>query len=141
VRAFTRPEDPADRGSIAPMVAVLGLAFFLLLGLIIDSSRELTARGRAVSYAEEAARAGAQAVQPASDPLVLDEPAAEQRVADYCAKVRAAEAHVTDCAFVRFVGNQVKTHVRIEVPATLLGIVGVTVLPASGDGSAHPVLG
>ncbi len=53
-----------DAGALAPAVPVLAFVLLLLGGLVIDASRLLNARGRAVAYAEEAARAGAGAIQP-----------------------------------------------------------------------------
>ena len=61
-----------DDGSITPLVPILVLAFLMLGGLVIDGSRDLNARSDAQAYAEEAARAGAGAVDLTSDVLALD---------------------------------------------------------------------
>ena len=81
-----------DEGSIAPLFPVVVLALLMLGGLVVDGSRDLKARGTAQGYAEEAARAGATGIDPASDPLKLDTTGgatpglARTRVADYCAR-------------------------------------------------------
>ena len=46
-----------ERGSLAPAVPVIAMFLLLLGGLGVDGSRQLNARGQAVAFAEEAARA------------------------------------------------------------------------------------
>lgn len=134
-----------DRGAISAAVPILALMFLLLAGLVVDSGRQLNARARAVSYAEEAARAGAQGVDPASDPLVLDVPVARDRVTTYCDRVAATEgaARVRRCETtdVDPVEGRVTVRVELAIPAGLLGLVGIRTLNASGEGSARPVIG
>lgn len=130
-----------DDGSIAPMVAVLGLAFLLLAGLVIDSSRQLDSRGRALAYAQEAARAGAEAADPTDRDLALDPDLAAARVAAYCARAAAADASLTGCQLVAVDGNVVTVRTRTQITTTLLGIIGLTSLSAEGDGSARPLVG
>ena len=69
-----------ERGSFAPALPIIAMCLLLLGGLVIDASRQLNARGEAVAFAEEAARAGAQAVDVAADDFALDERAARERV-------------------------------------------------------------
>lgn len=139
-----------DTGSIAPLVPFLALALLLLGGLVVDASRQLNARGRAVAYAEEAARAGASAVRPGA--LVLDERLAQERVRDYCEGLRADDAQrpgLQECAFqeVEAVGGQdrrrvvVRVRVELDIAASLLGIVGVDRLSASAEARARPFEG
>jgi Flp pilus assembly protein TadG len=123
------------------MVAVLGLAFLLLAGLVIDSSRQLNARGRALAYAEEAARAGTTAADPGDRDLALDPGAAAARVAAYCADAMAADASLVECELVGVDGTTVNTRTRTEVVASLLGIIGVHQLGGEGEGSARPLVG
>lgn len=138
-----------DRGSIAPAIPIIALALLLLGGLVIDASRQLNARGEAVAFAEEAARAGVQAIRVnefGEVELVARE--VPGRVADYCATVLAGSA-VSSC---RFVGLEparegsrrpftVVAEVELSVPASLLGMVGVRQLTASGSGRAEPAEG
>ena len=142
-----------DRGALAPAVPVLAFILLLLGGLVIDASRLLTARGRAVAYAEEAARAGASAIRPGQATLELDEAVVRARVTDYCNAILAdvdQRGGVQECRFVpplraasdgdprRLV---VRVFVRLQIRASLLGIVGVDTLDASGEGSARPFEG
>ena len=143
-----RAGQRGERGSIAPAVPIIALGLLLLGGLTIDGSRQLNARGEAVAFAEEAARAGAQGVDIDADDLVLDEGLARQRVDQYCARVLQL-GQVTDCRFVRIEqvsGSDhrrlvVVTHVATEIRTTLLGLVGTYSLTASGDARARPYEG
>lgn len=141
-----------DRGSVAPAMPVIAFVLLLLGGLVIDASRQLNERGLAVAYAEEAARAGAQAVDLDEEQLTLlpenapDGPA--ERVARYCATVLQLGS-VSSCRFTGIESSAgtdprpivVRARVEMQVPATLLGMVGVTTLSASGDGRARPFQG
>ncbi|MGL5811294.1 MAG: pilus assembly protein TadG-related protein [Nocardioides sp.] len=137
-----------ERGSLAPAVPVVAFALLLLGGLGIDGSRQLNARGQAVAFAEEAARAGAQGVDIDADELVLDPTLARDRVADYCVRVAGLD-QVAGCRFVRIQevsGSDprrivVVAEVRTSIETSLLGLVGVRRLTASATGQARPVEG
>lgn len=147
-RLVVRRPGAGDRGSIAPAAPILALILLLLGGLVLDASRQLNARGRAVAYAEEAARAGAGAIELASVELRLDEDEARARVERYCGEVMDGGA-VTQCYLTGFDAVSstdprrlvVETRVELEIPATLLGMVGVSTLGAAGDGRARPFEG
>lgn len=137
-----------ERGSLAPAVPIIAMMLLLLGGLGIDGSRQLNARGQAVAFAEEASRAGAQGVDLNADDLVLDPVLVRQRVETYCARVLALE-QVSSCQLLRIERVSatdprkivVVTRVRLSVPATLLGMVGVRTLSASADAKARPFEG
>ena len=128
---------------------VIFLGLFVLGGLVVDGSRELNARGEAQAYAEEAARAGASAVDLTAVDLTLVPDLAAQRVTDYCATVRASNAAVIRCQFdgIGAVSDAdprqivVHTTVRLRISTTLLGIVGKPNLSASGFAQARPFEG
>ncbi|WP_432482127.1 pilus assembly protein TadG-related protein [Kineococcus esterisolvens] len=141
-----------DDGSIAPAVPVLALVLLLLAGLVVDASRQLTARSRAIAYAEEAARAGAAAIElDAPDLRLLPEQQVADRVNAYCrSAARSGGPVVADGECFRGTTAQgdprgrrivVEAHVDVVVPATLLGIVGIRELRAGGDGRARPFEG
>lgn len=123
------------------------MMLLLLGGLGIDGSRQLNARGQAVAFAEEAARAGAQAVE-RSGILRIDEDVARQRVSDYCDAVRAGGA-LQECRFVRIERISaadprrlvVVTDVKLRIDSSLLGMIGVRHLSASALGKARPFAG
>ncbi|MDQ1289088.1 MAG: hypothetical protein QG622_2654 [Actinomycetota bacterium] len=124
------------------------MMLLLLGGLVLDASRQLNARSRAVAYAEEAARAGASAIDLASSDLRLKPDEALGRARTYCGDVTRADP-ATTCAPVGVepVGGTdtrllvVRVRAEIKIPATLLGIVGVRELTASGEGRARPMEG
>jgi Flp pilus assembly protein TadG len=143
-----------ERGSIIPLVPVLVIAFFMIGGLIVDGSRELNARGEAQAYAEEAARAGATAVDLKSDTLALDPVIAEARVRAYCAAVMGTNnSPVSSCSLADPAFTDAKTCqgqtaaivvnavVQMRIETSLLGIVGITDLTSSGRAKARPFEG
>ena len=137
-----------ESGSIAPAVPIIALVLLLLGGLGIDGSRQLNARGEATAFAEEAARAGAQAIDVAASDLRLDRGLAEQRVDDFCATVKK-RGQVEDCDFVGIVRVSdddprelvVVTHVQLAIKPSLLGIVHPGDLRASATARARPYEG
>jgi Flp pilus assembly protein TadG len=137
-----------DRGSIAPAVPVIAMFLLLLGGLTIDASRQLNARGEAVAFAEEAARAGAQGIDPVAVDVELDPALVQERVARYCTRVEQL-GQVDDCRFLRIeqVSSSdsrqlvVVTEVKTEIETTLLGMVGTRSLSASAVARARPYEG
>ena len=141
-----RPNRLGERGSIAPAVPVIAAALLLLGGLGIDGSRQLNARGQAVAFAEEAARAGAQGVDIDRDDLTLDPGLVQSRVAEYCARVLALQ-HVTECRFAGISNDDngrplvVEASVATSINTSLLGMIGVHTLTASSSAQAQPFEG
>ncbi|GAA1936097.1 pilus assembly protein TadG-related protein [Nocardioides marmoribigeumensis] len=137
-----------ERGSLAPAVPIIAMFLLLMGGLVIDASRQLNARGEAVAFAEEAARAGAQGVDVAADQLELDPVLARERVDTYCARVEEL-GQVRTCRFLRIdrVSSTdsrrlvVVTQVTTQIQTTLLGLIGVRSLDATGDARARPYEG
>lgn len=138
----------SETGSIAPAIPIIAMALLLLGGLGVDGSRQLNARGQAVAFAEEAARAGAQAQDNRISAPALDFPLARQRVDDYCAEI-LERPQVTECEFVRIEQVSASDARRLVVVArvstrirtTLLGMVGVHEMEAEAVGKARPYQG
>ncbi|MDQ1292262.1 MAG: hypothetical protein QG608_140 [Actinomycetota bacterium] len=139
-----------DRGSIAPLLPLLALLILLLGGLVIDAARQLNARAKAIAYAEEAARAGAGAIDLGSENLELITVDAGARVEEYCTRVlQDTRSGVKTCHLIGIetIGEDdprpLVVHVRVttQIPSTLLGLVGVKVFTAAGDGRARPFEG
>jgi hypothetical protein len=136
-----------EHGSIAPAVPVIALVLLLLGGLGIDGSRQLNARGEAVAFAEEAARAGAQGVDINASQLQLDPKLVQDRVRDYCdAVAQAGQGH---CRFLRVepVSKDdprmlvVVTEADLSIKPSLLGIVHPGDLKAKAVARARPYEG
>src|SRR3954468_13031547 len=99
------------------MIALLAIA-----GLVVDGGYVLAARRAAFDEAEEAARAGAQAIDVDSlrrgGAVVVVPDEARQRALAYLARSGHAGS-------VEVSGDRVTVHVRFEQPMVLLGLVGV----------------
>jgi hypothetical protein len=52
-----------DRGSVTAYLLIMTVALVMLAGLVLDGGASLAAQGRAADSAEEAARAGADALE------------------------------------------------------------------------------
>jgi len=125
----------ADAGQVTAFVTVLMLALLVMLGLVTDGGRALAAHVRAANEAQEAARAGAQAVDLAAyrrDGTVRLDPArAETRVRDY---ITATGDTLTTLAVD---ADQVTVTVTRTEPTRLLTLAGLASVRASGTGTAR----
>jgi hypothetical protein len=126
----------ADRGALAPAITVIALFLMLLAGLVADSARIVDARSRAGAYAEEAARAGAQRIDLNSERVRLDTSAAVAAVQRYCAAAGAGEPRLVECATVAASSTRIEVRARIDVPMSVLGIIGIASIGVTGTGSA-----
>lgn len=142
------PRRRDDRGSIAPFVVIVALAILLLAGLVIDGGRQLNDHGRAVAYAEEAARSGAQEIDVADPRLDLVPSLALRAAQEYCDNAMANDPELVKCTpriqAVRgtagtFHGVSVSTQVKSR--AILLGMIGHPTLTSSGRALARPISG
>lgn len=137
----------SDEGSISPIVPIMTIVILLLGGLTVDTGRQLDLRARAVAYAQEAARAGATQIEEGTTELRVNEPRAAQAVTTYCAEIERTGA-VDRCTFEGLYldpndpQNQarivVQVNVRMSKDATLLKMVGLQTIGATGTGRARP---
>ena len=65
-RHWSRLQDDRDRGSITAYLLIMTVALVLLAGLVLDGGAALTAHGTAADTAQQAARAGADALDDTS---------------------------------------------------------------------------
>ncbi|GAB3863132.1 hypothetical protein GCM10028801_30030 [Nocardioides maradonensis] len=138
----------AQRGSITPFVVIIAFAVLLLAGLVVDGGAQMNAHGRAIAYAQEAARAGAQGLDLQDPRLDLDFNLAEKLANTYCAEAKAKDARLVACdATVIEVADKTSTHKAVEVhttvtvPTILLNMMGFPSLSASGTALASPMPG
>lgn len=107
----------AERGSVSVMVAVLGIALLMVAGLALDGGRKLGALSEARDIADNAARAGAQAIDPdiyrSTGTVILDAGAATQAANAYLATIE----HTGD---VTVAGATVTVTVYLTVPTRFL---------------------
>lgn len=137
-----------EAGSITPFVVIVSLAIIMLAALVVDGGRQLNGKGRAIAYAQEAARAGAQAINVQDPRLDLVPDLAIKAAAQYCAAAMAADPQLVQCRPTletvhdpAGVFTAVKVSTRVEINAILLGIIRRPVLGANGNALARPVSG
>ncbi len=127
-----------DAGVVTAFTVVFVTALILVAGLVLDGGLALAAKVRAIHTAEEAARAGAQAVDLAgyrADGRVrLDPAGARQRAQAF---LTAAGATGT----VVVTGTRVTVTVHATVHTQLLSLAGLGRLEVSGVGAAEAVRG
>jgi Flp pilus assembly protein TadG len=118
-----------DSGSITLMAAVLAVVLLAFVGLVSAGSDANAAKSRADALAFEAARAGAQALSPES--LAVGSPRLDAQAA-YAAAERVL---VANHAVGRVAVGDLSVSVTIEaqVPAGLLGFLGVRTLTVRGS--------
>lgn len=142
------PRDRDESGSITPFVVIVSLGILMLAGLVIDGGRQLNAKGIAVAYAQEAARAGSQAVDVADPSLDLLPDKALGAAAEYCDQAMAADAHLVRCVPNMTTVNDpggtytaVEVETSVEIDAILLSMVGRHELHSGGNAVARPISG
>lgn len=121
-----------DRGAVSTFLAVIALAMLMAAGLAYDGGRKVAALREASHIAESAARAGAQAVDPAqlrtTGEVMLNPDQAVALAADYLADVgHTGQVTVAD--------DVVTVTVTITVNAALLP-VGEMVVSATETATA-----
>jgi Flp pilus assembly protein TadG len=140
----------SERGSITPFIAIVALALLFLGALVIDGSRQLSARARAVAYAEEAARAAAQKIDLTKGWVEILRTEAEGAMNEYCSAAQEADTEMGGCELTGFVeatrGGQIAT-VTVEVEVTYDPIM-LDMIPGfassysvTGEATAHPIEG
>jgi hypothetical protein len=131
----------SQAGSITLWLTVMVVALFAASGLVYDGGEALAAKGRAVAAAYGAARAGANAL----DPARLAEgasPSADPSAATAAARDFLVQAGLDPgTATISVANGTVAVGVRITQPTRLLGVVGVSSLTVIGHGSARPIYG
>lgn len=131
-------EPDRDEGSITVFVVVLTAALLAMAGLVVDGGHALAARQEAGSAAEQAARAGADAIERDSlrtgGPLRVDPSAATAAVHRYLdARGHDGKAVVS--------GDAVTVTVRVSRATAILSAVGIDTLAATATATAHGLTG
>lgn len=122
-------------GAVSVPVAVLLLALLAVAGLAVDGARKGQQVANADAVAEEAARAGAQAVDLAAaqrGQARLDPSAAHAAAQRYL-----AAAGITGTVTVT--GDRIQVDVTLTTRTVLLGLVGVDTVTATGSAEAQLV--
>jgi len=129
-----------DAGAAAIILVLLTPVLFALAGLVVDGGRALAARQRAADIAEQAARAGVDALDVATlratGADTIDASAAQAAACRYVTTA-AAGAGCT----VRVGTDTVTVEVTTHTPTVLLGLIGVNTLHAASTATAAPATG
>jgi Flp pilus assembly protein TadG len=126
----------AERGSVSVLVAVLVPGLLLIIGLAVDGGAKVQAIQRADAIAEEAARAGGQALDGSAalaGQVRVDVPAAAAAAQDYLRRndVQGAVTVVD--------GGTLRVTTTITEPTIFLGLLGISTMTVHGSGTAHLV--
>jgi Flp pilus assembly protein TadG len=122
---------------VTAFVALLLVAIFVVMGMVVDGGSAFTARQAAADEAEQAARAGAGALSVdalRAGTLRLDP---QQAVAAAVAFTVAAGHPGTATVS----GGTVHVRIDYRIHTEILGIVGIDTLPVSASASAIDVQG
>ena len=127
-----------EAGQVTPFIVILATAIVMFTGLVLDGGLALAAKVRAIGEAQEAARAGAEALDLNAyrkNGTVHLAPATARTLA------RGYLAHTTDTGTVTATTNAVTVTVTAHQHTQLLRLLGLSTLTVTGTGTAHPVRG
>lgn len=132
-----RPRRRDESGAAAVFVIGLSLVMLACAGLVLDGGNALNARMRLADDVEQAARAGAQAIDVAhlrdSGVVRLDDAAAEAR----------ARAHISSFGYtdVRVVvtGGEITISAKDTVQTDLLSLIGIQQFDVSASATSEAV--
>lgn len=134
-----RPDNSdAEAGSVALAAAIFFPAVLIIGGLVLDGGFTLAARQRAASTAENAARAGAQALD-INELRRTGRVQLDQRAA--AAAARTYLSQVGDTGTVEVRGTTVTVSVSERQPMTLLRLSGLTTVTVTGRATARAASG
>ncbi|SDG04358.1 Putative Flp pilus-assembly TadE/G-like [Blastococcus aurantiacus] len=126
-------EPASERGSISSFLAVLVPGLLLIIGLAVDGGAKVAATQRANAIADEAARAGGQAldISAALTGTVQVDSAAAMAAAQGYLDRNGVEGLVTLVD-----GDTLQVTTTITEPTSFLGLVGISSLTVEGSGTA-----
>nr|WP_260859636.1 pilus assembly protein TadG-related protein [Streptomyces cupreus] len=127
-----------QRGQVTPFVVILAVAVVMFAGLVVDGGLALAAKVRAIGEAQEAGRAGAQALD-----LAAYRDSGTVRLVPDGARTLAQNylASTSDSGTVTVIDDTVTVTVTARQHTQLLGLLGLDSLTVIGSGSAHPARG
>ena len=140
-RPLGRAHRPGrEEGAIAVVIPILAVGLMAVAGLVIDGGTALAARGRAADVAQQAARAGADALAP--DSLRRSRP---NRLAVGAQTARAAAQRVLAVGAVSgqvdVAGDTVTVHATVQRPTAILSAVGLKTVHGSASSTAVVLYG
>ncbi|MEV5880924.1 pilus assembly protein TadG-related protein [Streptomyces sp. NPDC052101] len=130
-----RDQGRRDRGQLELFYAGIVIIAFLVVGLVIDGGAALDADSRADYLAQEAARAGAQQIDPSQaitgEAIVVDPDAAQAAARSYL-----ADHGVDGDVSVAADGQTLSVTVHDTYRPYFASLVGFAHIPVTGHGTA-----
>lgn len=130
-----------ERGSISMFAVIFTISVLMLAGLVYDGGLAIAARQRAADIAEEAARAGANAVDVdalrGGGPLRLDESQACQNAGELVA--RDGDGSVSRCSVDGVDPSVLHVRIHVTVQPVLLALFHFPPFQAEADASSNPL--
>jgi hypothetical protein len=136
-RERNSPLGWGEYGSLTVFVSVFCLTLFVLIGLVVDSGRAISARSAAMSEAQQAARVGAGQISIGSlrvGQVDIDPADAIRASTEYLASIGQSGS-------TSVVGQTVTVHINDEEPTVILGIIGIHQISISVTASATDLHG
>lgn len=127
-----------DDGQVTAFVVVMATALIMMIGLVLDGGLTLAARERALGEAQEAARAGAQAVNLA---VYRQDGSLSLNPAQAGADARSYLAGIGAAGTVTATAGQVTVTVTAVQPMQILSAAGLGSVTVHATASAVPVRG
>jgi len=129
-----RTQNPTrdQRGAISPFIVLLMVALLAMAGLVYDGGSALAAKRRAMTAAEQAARVGADALDPAS----LRDGTPTVSTARAIAASQNYLSDIGESGSVTVNGGTVTVVVTDSQPTAILSVVGLNQLEVSAEASA-----
>jgi Flp pilus assembly protein TadG len=124
-----------ERGSVTPFMVIITAALFTVAGLVIDGGYALAAQRQAMTTAQQAARAGADALNTGS--LRGGQPRVDPGRATTAATayLHSVGAHGT----VTINGGEVTVTVTTRQHTTLLAAAGIGTITVTATGTARSI--
>lgn len=138
-RLLARTANFGDRGSIALYFAVITVAAIAMAGLVIDGGAALAARERAADLATQAARAGANALAPATLRGTPRELAADPTAATVAARRVLHLGGAT--GRISIDGDRVTVTAHVARHTAVLSALGLTDISQSATATATVLYG
>jgi len=139
-RSERRRRRAGDEGALVVMMPVIAVGLMAMAGLVLDGGTALAAHGRAADVAQQAARAGADALDPTSvrharpTRLVAD-PAAARAAAN---RVLAADA-VSGTVTVS--GDTVTVRATVHKRTAIMSAIGVNTVQGTASATTAVLYG
>ncbi|MYS84179.1 pilus assembly protein TadG-related protein [Embleya scabrispora] len=134
--------DPRDRGSLAIMLAIMMAVIILLVGLVIDGGGKLRTDSKADAFAQEAARAAGQAIDPTKaipgTAIVVPKERAEKAALDYLAGTAVEPLPQVSVAPD---GRSIEVSVTLKYNTKVAAFFGVSTVTVKGHARAGLVHG